>query len=190
VKKTRIKDIYIINNLFSSEEMIKIQECLNSMEWSKDEFSDNKYVDLGKHGLGINECQETGFILHEKSNLIQKNIEQDFNCRVGEEGMGTIVKYSEGWVLPYHADCWSNLPTYSGYPTRDISSVVYLTGDFEGGSLLFPDLDIEIEPLAGSAVYFPSDEKHMHTVTEVKSGNRATCTGFWHILKNENEDEK
>lgn len=182
MKKTRIKDIYIINDLFSKQEMDSIHECFASMSWGKDELSDNSYADIGNHGLGLPECTIAGRILTEKNNVLKKNIEKDFNCVVGEEEIGTIVEYVPGWTLPYHADCWSSLPTYAGYPSRDISSIVYLTGDFQGGSLLFPDLGVEIEPLAGSAVYFPSDEGHMHMVTEVKSGIRAACTGFWHIL--------
>lgn len=182
MKKTKIKDIFIINNLFSKDELTKVHQCLELITWLDDPNSSNKYIDMGPQGPGIPECSYAADKLTEKNNVLKKNIEKDFQCTLADEGMGTIVKYAPGWTLNYHADCWSDLPTYSGHPSRDISSVVYLTDDFEGGTLLFPDLDIEISPLAGSAVYFPSDEQHMHTVTEVISGNRSTCTGFWHIL--------
>lgn len=179
MRKTRIKDIYILNNLFTDQELQSMSFIMDTCNWLDDEFSINKYVDVTSE-LG---CQ----ILQEKNSVIKKSIEEDFLCEVGEEGIGTIVRCVPGWELELHADCWSDLPTYTGYPSRDISSVLYLTDNFEGGNLVFPDLDIEIEPKAGSAIYFPSDEDHMHLVTKVESGNRSTCTGFWHILNKENK---
>jgi len=179
MRKTKIKDIYILNNLFTYQEIKDVRLALDKSDWSDDELSPNSYTTI--------ESASENRILVEKNLILKNNIEQDFLCQVGEEGIGTVVRYEVGWTLEYHADCWSDLPTYTGYPSRDISSIIYLTDDFEGGNLVFPDLDIEIEPAAGSAIYFPSDEKHMHVVTEVKSGNRSTCTGFWHILSKENK---
>lgn len=179
MKKTKIKDIFIINNFFSSSEIELLNKYLNAVNWKADGNSINQYADTNGDAP---ECVGISSLLEQKNSFLKENIEKDFNCSLGEEAPGTIVRYAKGWSLPHHADCWSNLPTHGGHPSRDISSVIYLTGDFEGGSLLFPDLDIEIQPMGGSAIYFPSDENHMHTVTEVISGNRSTCTGFWHIL--------
>ena len=185
MRKTRINDIFIINNFIDRYELDIIQECLSNVDWLPDEQSPNFYVNLTGHGDDEHVSDKAIRILQEKRDLLQRNIEQDFNCQVSEEGIGTIVKYHIGWTLELHADCWNELPTYAGYPSRDISSLVYLTDDFEGGNLFFPDLDIEIEPVAGSAIYFPGNNEHLHEVKELLSGNRATCTGFWHILNKE-----
>lgn len=188
MRKIKIKDIYIIAGLFTHEELKTVHDCIGEAIWSDDELSDNQFFEVGEQGEILGEgssCRVASLILEEKNKIIKENIEKDFNCTVGEEGIGTVVRYTPGWTLEYHADCWSDLPTYSGLPSRDISSILYLTENFEGGSLVFPDLDVEIQPLAGSAIYFPSDEDHMHTVIEVESGDRSACTGFWHILNKE-----
>lgn len=183
MRKTRIKDIFIIHDLFTPEELSVVQECLQVVTWSPDLKSPNFFVDIGREQADHSKIlQDTTRILELKKDLIKENMEKDFSCTVGDEGIGTVVKYHVGWTLEYHADCWSGLSTYAGYPSRDISSIIYLTENYEGGNLVFPDLDIEIEPCAGSGIYFPGDEEHMHEVTEVLSGDRSTCTGFWHIL--------
>ena len=187
MRKTRIKDIFIVHNLITLDEMRVIHECLEKITWLPDTNSLNEHADIGRLGNKGGLWQTTSSILENKNFLIKENIEKDFSCKIGYEGMATIIKHHIGWTLEYHADCDTGISTYSGYPGRDISSILYLTENFEGGNLVFPDLDIEIEPSAGSVVYFPGDRKHMHEVTEVLSGNRSTCNSFWHILSEEKQ---
>jgi hypothetical protein len=72
-----------------------------------------------------------------------------------------------------HADGWErNGETI----TPDISLVMYLTGDFEGGNLFFVDLDKKIKPKAGDIVVF--DSSTLHGVESVISGRRITTQLF------------
>jgi len=57
---------------------------------------------------------------------------------------------------------------------RDVSLVYYLSrsSDFDGGTLWFPDVGIELRPEQGMAVAFPSDHRYLHCVREVTRGVR------------------
>lgn len=174
IRKTKLKNITIIQNLIDESEIKILRDYVESSELSTEENNPNLFLDVHD-----NICNQ---ILTNAQKLLKENIEKDFRTTVSDEGIGTIVKFAIGWELPYHADQWSDLPTHSGAPRRDISSIIYLSEDFTGGEIEFPDLGIRIEPTAGSAIYFPGTEQFMHQVNPVRSGTRLTCTGFWGIL--------
>jgi hypothetical protein len=70
-----------------------------------------------------------------------------------------------------------HLDTYnSGYITY--SSIIYLTSDYEGGEIDFPEHNISYKPKAGDLVLFPSKDT-IHEVRPVISGNRSTIVGFF-----------
>lgn len=54
----------------------------------------------------------------------------------------------------------------------DITILVYLNSDFEGGELIFPEYDLQIKPEAGDMLMFPSGHQYSHFVTPVTSGVR------------------
>lgn len=58
------------------------------------------------------------------------------------------------------------------------SSIIYLTDDYEGGEIVFPELDFEYKPKAGDLILFPS-HGYLHEVKPVLSGNRSTIVGFF-----------
>jgi hypothetical protein len=176
MRKTRIHKITILNNLIDNDDLQLLRHFIDSSELQREEGNPNEFVNISD-----SRCNQ---ILSMAQQKLKQSIEDDFNCSISNEGIGTVVKFSVGWELPYHCDQWSNLPTYSGAPTRDISSILYLSDDFCGGELEFPDLGITIEPCAGSAIYFTGTEEYMHRVNPVKSGSRLTCTGFWSIIHN------
>jgi hypothetical protein len=174
MRKISFDKIFLIIDLLNIEELSFVYDSLIDQDWQDDEFSSNKIMDLYRFA-----SLELGNLLSEKMDILRNFIQEDFNFSVGKEEIGTIVNYRKGWNLHLHADQWSNLPTYAGYPTRDISSIIYLTENFHGGNIEFPDKKLTIEPKAGSAIYFPSTEDYMHLVTEVQSGDRWACTSFW-----------
>lgn len=55
---------------------------------------------------------------------------------------------------------------------RDISIVMYLNDDFEGGDFVFPDLKIRVRPEPGMMVCFPSNHHYKHGVEPVTKGKR------------------
>lgn len=179
MRKISFDQIFLVLDLFTLDELNFVYNSLIDQDWHDDEYSSNKIMDLCRFAE-----PELGNLLLGKMSVLKDLIENDFSCKVGKEDIGTIVNYKKGWSLHLHADKWSNLPTYAGYPSRDISSVIYLTDNFDGGNIEFPDKKVSIEPKAGSAIYFPSSEDHMHLVTEVRSGDRWACTSFWCKLDN------
>jgi predicted 2-oxoglutarate/Fe(II)-dependent dioxygenase YbiX len=64
---------------------------------------------------------------------------------------------------------------------RDLSVVYFLNDDFEGGELVFPALDLVIEPEAGALVCFPSDHHFIHGVNPVTAGHRYTAVTWMRI---------
>lgn len=57
-------------------------------------------------------------------------------------------------------------------PRPSITGLSYLTDDYEGGEIIFPEFNISIKPKAGSVILFDSTLEH--GVNEVKSGDRKT----------------
>jgi predicted 2-oxoglutarate/Fe(II)-dependent dioxygenase YbiX len=55
---------------------------------------------------------------------------------------------------------------------RDLSIVMYLNDDYEGGDFVFPDLKIRIRPEPGMIVCFPSNHHYKHGVEPVTKGKR------------------
>jgi hypothetical protein len=71
----------------------------------------------------------------------------------GDCSQGTWVPMSDRW--------W-----------RDISAVLYLNDEFEGGTLRFEQYDLELHPRPGMVTVFPSNRTFLHHVTPVTSGVR------------------
>ncbi len=57
-------------------------------------------------------------------------------------------------------------------PQRDMSALVYLNGDFDGGEIYFPVRDVVVKPEACLLIGFPSGETHEHEVLPVQAGYR------------------
>lgn len=55
---------------------------------------------------------------------------------------------------------------------RDISILLYLNDEYEGGQLVFPNQHITINPKPGMLVAFPSSHHFIHGVTPVTAGTR------------------
>jgi hypothetical protein len=76
-----------------------------------------------------------------------------------------IVRWTSGGLQGHrdgHKDIPKENPLEMGLP---ISSLIYLTDDFDGGDLYFEDFDYGFKPSAGSLCMFPSF--YMHEVTSI-----------------------
>ena len=72
---------------------------------------------------------------------------------------------------------------------RDLSVVYFLNDDFEGGELVFPDLDLLIRPRSGTLVCFPSDHNFIHGVNPVTTGHRYTVVTWMRVRGTPTPDE-
>jgi hypothetical protein len=98
-----------------------------------------------------------------------------------------IVKWKKGHYQEPHADKEmtdsGNEGKPNDFPWYDLSTVIYLNEDYDGGKLFFPQHDLEFSPSSGSVYFFPGDKNYVHGVSEITSGERFTCPFFWNILE-------
>lgn len=100
-----------------------------------------------------------------------------------------IVRWKPGMFMPAHAD--NANPDHSEHQMayRDLSGIVYLNDDYEGGELYFTALDIAVKPKRGMFVAFAAGFHHEHAVLRVGSGTRLTMPSFF-TFKREKADPR
>jgi len=86
-----------------------------------------------------------------------------------------LLKYTPGGFYDGHADS-DHIHTPTGrwqkVLDRDVSLLIYLNDEYEGGTLHFEHFDYTLRPKSGMLVYFPSDVRYMHTAQSVTAGVR------------------
>lgn len=80
------------------------------------------------------------------------------------------------WTAPDQTQIWRKTVD------RDLSMVLYLNDEFEGGDFVFPDLKIRIRPEPGLLVCFPSNRFYRHGVEPVTKGRRFSMV-TWMTVK-------
>lgn len=87
-----------------------------------------------------------------------------------------LLRYEVGQHFRDHIDNIAGHPTWG---QRQLSAVLYLNADYEGGCLHFPRQKKKIKPRAGSVVLFPSNFAYPHESQDVTSGTKyAVVTWF------------
>ncbi|XP_053308292.1 prolyl 3-hydroxylase 1 [Spea bombifrons] len=84
---------------------------------------------------------------------------------------------------------------HPAYTFRDYSAILYLNGDFEGGSFYFTELDAktvtaEVKPQCGRMVGFSSGEENPHGVKAVTKGQRCAVALWFTLDPVHNERER
>jgi Rps23 Pro-64 3,4-dihydroxylase Tpa1-like proline 4-hydroxylase len=123
--------------------------------------------------------------------IVNKEVINPFyGIEITESEVPQILSYSIGGHYTPHIDGESLWQAPDGEviwkksTDRDISIVLYLNDDFEGGDFVFPDHHIRVRPEPGMLVCFPSNHHYKHGVEPVIRGNRysivcwATARGF------------
>lgn len=86
-----------------------------------------------------------------------------------------VLKYVPGGKYDAHADSeYWDLPNRRWVRSmdRDLSLLIYLNDDYEGGSLYLPNFDLRIQPTRGMLIAFPSDYRYLHAAEPLVSGER------------------
>jgi predicted 2-oxoglutarate/Fe(II)-dependent dioxygenase YbiX len=101
-----------------------------------------------------------------------------------------FLKYGVGGKYDVHIDAESlwhvkteNRLEWRKSMDRDISILIYLNEEYEGGQLVFPNQHIALHPKAGMLVAFPSDHHFAHGVMPVTKGTRYALV-TWASLSN------
>ncbi|HWB33951.1 MAG TPA: 2OG-Fe(II) oxygenase [Candidatus Paceibacterota bacterium] len=112
-----------------------------------------------------------------------------FNVQIKDSEMPQFLIYHPGGHYRPHIDGEALFNDGSGKLSwrrnvdRDISLVVYLNQDFEGGDIVFPKQAITIKPRAGMLLAFPSSHHFLHGVNPVLSGTRYAIVNWFSLGK-------
>lgn len=127
--------------------------------------------ELAKYGL------EPGFF-EKLTQKCQKAIETVFDKAVKATTLHGQRWDVGGFVHP-HSDNSDLDGSPTPFQTNKYVGILYLTDDYEGGELYFPEHDLEIKPKAYSYFVFPGGVENIHGVKEILSGIRHTMISFW-----------
>ncbi len=86
-----------------------------------------------------------------------------------------ILRYRDGGKYVPHADSENWIDTERRWKrviNRDLSILIYLNDEFEGGEISFSNFGFDLKPSSGLLVAFPSDHRYLHEAQLVKSGVR------------------
>lgn len=146
----------IIHNFLSDEECnVLIQEAITSQKWKPQ-----------NENTGI-------FILKSENHKILIDINKRVSGLFDKELHTQIIRM----IHKTNSDSfWEEHSDNAGGEEIKYGVVLYLNEDFEGGELVYPELDLEIKPKKGMLVYHLGSEKHR--VSKVISGDRYTLTSF------------
>ncbi len=86
-----------------------------------------------------------------------------------------FLHYNVGGKYDIHNDCEDYVDgKLSRLYSRDVTVLVYLNDDYEGGQIEFPDYGITIKPKKNTVITFPSYYEFQHRVLPVTKGERFT----------------
>lgn len=95
-----------------------------------------------------------------------------------------IVRWLPGNEQLPHADAEHPDGSPHPYPWRAYASILYLNQDYEGGSIYFPQHNLDLRPKPGTMVTFPGTTEYMHGVNRIISGERYSVASFWTLSQN------
>lgn len=96
-----------------------------------------------------------------------------------------LLRYKVGGKYGEHADSETYDPDkrlFYRISDRDISVLIYLNDDYDGGELTFNRLNYSYHPSAGDLVMFPSGNLYMHQAQSVTRGTKYALVS-WASLK-------
>lgn len=109
------------------------------------------------------------------TSIYTKLAKQCFDAELDWLEAPDLMRYHEGGFYIRHADSQNfdaNTQKWNKVIDRDISMLIYLNDEFEGGELSFYRLNYQIRPRAGAVVLFPSDHRFLHQAEKVTKGKR------------------
>jgi predicted 2-oxoglutarate/Fe(II)-dependent dioxygenase YbiX len=118
---------------------------------------------------------------------ISSFIEPFYDVKIRDWEPLQLLHYGEGGHYIPHVDAETLYTDEAGLELwektldRDISVVYFLNDDFDGGELFFPNLDLLIQPAAGTLICFPSDHNYIHGVKPVTSGRRYSVVTWMRV---------
>ncbi|GIL41274.1 prolyl hydroxylase family protein [Roseiterribacter gracilis] len=103
---------------------------------------------------------------------VHEKIQPSFGVEIEWIEEPQLLVYETGGHYAPHPDTAQGRMPGLRDADRDVSVILYLNDAFEGGTLLFPELQVEIQPAPGLLVAFPSDPRFLHGALPVTRGIR------------------
>jgi hypothetical protein len=165
-----IKNIHVVENFLSKEEVsILYKEAKNDIYDKKNTGEWNNR--LSDPDLLSEDSKSILKLAHEKIlNLAKEKYGVDLEF-VNPQDKQTIVRWPEGYSMGEHIDDFATFH-------YNISTVIYINDNYEGGEIRFVDHDFTIKPKSGTLIMFPGNKYYSHEVLKVKGGDRYT-SAFW-----------
>lgn len=119
--------------------------------------------------------------------LVKNIINPYYNFEILDSEIPQILCYEPGGHYKPHVDAESLWQEPDGSviwrksTERDLSTVLYLNDDFEGGDFVFPDFRIRIKPEPGLLIAFPSTHHYLHGVEPVTKGTRYSIVSWMRV---------
>ena len=129
-------------------------------------------------------------------NVVENVINPFYGFKVRDSEEPQLLCYEPGGHYKPHVDgegLWTNpdkTQVYKKTIDRDLSTVLFLNDDFEGGCFTFPDLRVTIRPEPGLLICFPSSRWYRHGVEPVISGHRYTLVTWMRVQGFETKEEQ
>ena len=163
-----VKNIYLIEDFISPEDLQIINDGIKNGNFVVDKFK------LHEYPLRAYVVQEEHLlnVLNKYRDKVQDLLQKTFECELEPAVINSITEYRTGSMLNEHADkvCES---------WRDVSNILYYNDNYTGGEIFFSQYDLQFKPKAGSVLIFPAGGNYAHGVHPVTSGDRYVTTTFW-----------
>lgn len=110
-----------------------------------------------------------------------------YNVTIKDSEMPQILVYHPGGHYHPHIDAEALFDDGSGQlrwaksVDRDISLVIYLNDDYEGGEIVFPKQAVSVKPRKGMLIAFPSTHHFLHGVNPVVQGHRFAIVNWFSL---------
>lgn len=197
----KLKNLIIQPEVISKEGIdFLINHAKNSPKQKAGVFDPNK-ANESKTGLSFSgkidknvrdvESSDISNILYVLKDLYQDIVDTVINpfygLKVRDSELPQLLNYGPGGHYGPHYDAvalWKNPDgsmIWKKSVDRDLSTIIFLNDDFEGGEFVFPDLRVRIKPEPGLLIAFPSSEFYLHQVEPVISGTRYAMVNWMTI---------
>lgn len=96
-----------------------------------------------------------------------------------------LLRYKVGGKYGVHADSEiydSEKSLFYRVSDRDLSLLIYLNDDFDGGELAFDRLSYRYHPTAGDVVMFPSSSLYLHQAESITRGKKYALVSWASLI--------
>lgn len=168
------ENIHVIKNFTTQEErdwFLNIAQSAEEDDWGKDdrEWWNKKILFIGEKNLN-----------HPILITVMQRIKDLFDDKINESwafgGSSSIHRMQEGEAMFVHADNPSGTHRENNYVQFGL---VLYHNDFDGGEVIYPELNLEYKPSAGDLLMHPGTTKYTHGTKPVLNGSVRYISTAW-----------